>query len=339
MARVILTGTSGLGPFRSFCDAVGDRTYARVLKATGIPRNLVEASDKMIPLPVMSAVLETAAREAGDEFFGLSLGEAMHPADFGPWIRYVLRGATLRDAIRRMNRAICYHQPGASFQLRIENEYATLSYSAPQYGGAGSRHHADHIVMPLLRLIRQYAGADWRPVAMELNYSRPAHARQLEDRLAAPIRFDRSGVGCSFAAALLDTSRQAIADDRQGQTFSALRRVVDRRTVHTMAGAVRQLIAFGPEAEGVSVEAVARLMGISTRLLQLDLRLEGTSFRDIVAKARFEEARRRLLGTDVPLAELAWDLGYSELPHFSRAFSKAAGMPPGAFRALAQAAR
>jgi AraC-like DNA-binding protein len=45
-----------------------------------------------------------------------------------------------------------------------------------------------------------------------------------------------------------------------------------------------------------------------------------------------ERLAKRLLGTDAPLTEVAYRVGFSDLATFSRAFKRWTGVPPGAFR-------
>jgi AraC-like DNA-binding protein len=41
-----------------------------------------------------------------------------------------------------------------------------------------------------------------------------------------------------------------------------------------------------------------------------------------------------LSGSNLPLASIAREVGFSDQSHFSRTFKRATGMTPGAFRAL-----
>jgi AraC-like DNA-binding protein len=47
---------------------------------------------------------------------------------------------------------------------------------------------------------------------------------------------------------------------------------------------------------------------------------------------RFDRARSLLLQTDLPVADIAEQLGFRDVSHFSRAFSKHFGTSPGRYR-------
>ena len=71
---------------------------------------------------------------------------------------------------------------------------------------------------------------------------------------------------------------------------------------------------------------------MSTRTLSRRLRDEGSALPDLTRDARIDQAERLLAGSDLPLAKIARQLGFSELATFSRAFKQATGRSPGEFR-------
>lgn len=52
----------------------------------------------------------------------------------------------------------------------------------------------------------------------------------------------------------------------------------------------------------------------------------------LVAERVLREARRMLTYTNLPVSQIAYELGYTDPAHFSRVFSKGAGLSPRAFR-------
>jgi AraC-like DNA-binding protein len=332
MNSAALTGVAGLGPFRQMCDAIGDGVLRRVLAEEGVPAKLIERPEAKIPLQAMFGLFDRAARMAGEDLFGLRLGERMTPADFGLWARYVVSGPNLAAMIQRAARTVGYHQPGATFALERRGELAVWRYQASYRRASGHIQHTDHVIAPMLQCIRRYAGWRWAPAGIELDYPRPRHRRRLEEALGVPIVFDAPGLGIVFSSALLDLPPIDVPPLKATVTLTDLRRIVAARSPHTTAGAVRQLLIFELEETCCDVESVARLLHRSNRSIQRDLQLEGASFRQILAEARRAEAERLIRGTEASFEEIAWRLGYSEHAHFTYAFRKWAGVSPSAYR-------
>ncbi|WP_422375271.1 AraC family transcriptional regulator ligand-binding domain-containing protein [Roseibium sp.] len=77
-----------------------------------------------------------------------------------------------------------------------------------------------------------------------------------------------------------------------------------------------------------SLPQVAAKLGMSQRAVQRLLEKEGTSFRKLSEEIRRSAAERYLRGTELPMKEIAYLLGFSELSTFSRAVKTWFGVPP-----------
>lgn len=81
-----------------------------------------------------------------------------------------------------------------------------------------------------------------------------------------------------------------------------------------------------------SAEAVARELGMSRRSLQRALGDQGTTYRDLLAEVRRSMAEKYLVNTELPMKEIAYLLGFSEISTFSRAVKNWYGIPPKSVR-------
>lgn len=90
-------------------------------------------------------------------------------------------------------------------------------------------------------------------------------------------------------------------------------------------------------AGGSSMTAVTRHLAVSNRTLQRQLKLEGTSFQEILATTRETLARHYLGNSTMRIAEIAYLLGYDDTNSFYRAFRTWTGTTPDALRTAAVA--
>ncbi|MCW5893136.1 MAG: helix-turn-helix transcriptional regulator [bacterium] len=81
-----------------------------------------------------------------------------------------------------------------------------------------------------------------------------------------------------------------------------------------------------------SVHAIATALGTSVRTLQRRLAEQGCSVESLLATRRRVAALRLLGDTDAKVVDIAFDLGYSDHAHFTRAFRRWTGQSPIAYR-------
>lgn len=83
----------------------------------------------------------------------------------------------------------------------------------------------------------------------------------------------------------------------------------------------------------VSVFELAQETGFSERqITRLFVQFSGTSPAAYITQARIDRAGVLLLKTDDPIKQIASLLGYEDIHHFTRVFSRVMGCPPGQFR-------
>ena len=74
------------------------------------------------------------------------------------------------------------------------------------------------------------------------------------------------------------------------------------------------------------------MAGISTRTLQRHLKQLWLSYSELVEQVRFEKASKLLRESDLKSLYIAFELGYTDPSHFSRAFKRLASMSPREYR-------
>jgi AraC-like DNA-binding protein len=81
-----------------------------------------------------------------------------------------------------------------------------------------------------------------------------------------------------------------------------------------------------------SATDVAEVLSMHRRTLNRCLQREGTTFRAVLDRVRFEAARDQLRDERREIEDVARALGYAEPSAFTRAFRRWAGVPPSRWR-------
>ena len=85
--------------------------------------------------------------------------------------------------------------------------------------------------------------------------------------------------------------------------------------------------------EHLTLSDYARRLAITeARLNDICRRMAGRPSKDVAHERLFQEARRLLRFSGVPVSEIAYQLGFTDPAYFSRFFAKRAGVPPSQFR-------
>ena len=83
----------------------------------------------------------------------------------------------------------------------------------------------------------------------------------------------------------------------------------------------------------LGVADYADLLGISaTHLSRVARRASGLPASRIIQERILHEARRNLIYTNMPAAQIAYALGFSDPAYFNRFFARSTGLPPAEFR-------
>ena len=121
----------------------------------------------------------------------------------------------------------------------------------------------------------------------------------------------------------MDKTRNAGASARVGGARTGIVRELRR--------ALRNRVIGGR----CSADDLAESLSIHRRTLNRCLQREGTTFRAVLDRVRFEAARDLLRDERCDIEEVARALGYAEPSAFTRAFRRWAGVPPSRWRSHA----
>lgn len=82
-------------------------------------------------------------------------------------------------------------------------------------------------------------------------------------------------------------------------------------------------------AEPLTMEGVARELGLSTKTMERILRRErSTTYGALLTAIRMERARAHLLASDRTVTEVAFDVGFNDSSYFTKVFRRTYGMSP-----------
>ena len=306
----------------------------RVFERSNLPIALLEHGDMPIPVTDMFNFAREACWEVGDGMLGALESTDTSFKDTGVWGKYVLSADTLAGAIFRDCAMQPYYSNRTEAQLRVIGDKAHYSYEFKVAGKEGKQ-QADLACMGnALEVLRQYLDPDIPSAVVHVPYFSRSEISRLEQIFNVPCLRTHGVSKVVFDASLLvmpaKPELSGMSDFQSPAWFTDALLVPD-----TVAGAMEAIAGMLLLEDNPRIEDVAKRMGMSTRTAQRVLKGENTSFSTMLEKLKARRAIE-LMERGRPLSDVSSRLGYSNQAHFSRAFSRWAGMPPGRFMTLSR---
>lgn len=275
-------------------------------------------------------LFEQAAHRTGFDTFGLWFGNQFQPRDLGLWGYAAVSAPTLGSAVEQLTDLFAFHQESSTLRfVRNTDGLVRLEYRIDAAAILERRQDAELSLGMFLNLVRECCGPGWSPEEVHFEHPKPAAWREHERAFGAPVFFAQPTNALLFRPDVLDRPMPA-ADVR---LMTLMRRCLkelstpDRAPsspIDAVLSAVRNRLPSGAP----SLDAVAQDLGLSGAALHRTLSEAGVLYRDLVEAVRRDLALAYLRQRFLPLTEIAFLLGYSELSAFSRAVKRWTGQSP-----------
>lgn len=325
MASIPLTRVATLAPFCRILQE-GGFEIVRALERSGIPPELMQSPEDFVPLRRAAQFVDQIACREGIHSLGFIVGSGTSLAELGEFGRFINRSLTLRDVLDRFIRAMPSVDTGARAWIEEVPDRDALRLCFRQNVDVAKSIVDGYTLSTLIGIIRNAAGPDWRPDRVWI-CAHPREAKRIESLAEAKIQTVADHGAVEIPRHLLGLSFRSSPEGTQPEIESW------RQTPQSLVEALTEVIRNGFGARVPDLVEAADLAGMSVRSLQRRLKEEGYLFRELVDRARFDEARRLLADPSIPLADIGRHLGYPDAANFTHAFHRWTGEAPSAYRA------
>lgn len=301
---------------------------------SGISPEMAGATTLKLRLADFCTLFEQASRRTRFDNFGLWFGHQFQPRDLGLWGYAAVSSPTLGSALENLVDLFGYHQEQSSMQLvQAKNGLMRLQYRIEAPDIMHRRQDAELSLGMFLNVMREALGSNWTPEEVHLEHARPADCDEHERAFGAPVYFAQPCNALLFRAELLQQRMPNCDLTLMSLMRNCLQQLGERKDgpaelIDRVRATIRSRLAEGyPSLETVSAE-----LHLSTGAVQRGLAEKGASFKELVERTRREMALAYLGQRHLPISEISFLLGYSELSAFSRAVRRWTGTSPSALR-------
>lgn len=172
-----------------------------------------------------------------------------------------------------------------------------------------------------------------KSISVRLERGRPDDLRLHRQVLGPNVQFDHDHTAICVPLELADKplpgAHPALFD---ALVELAQRRLADRGRLAGITALVSEEIARRVGERELSLESVARAVGVSGRVLQRRLSEQGVTFHELHDDVRRSMAADLLRTTGLPISEISFRLGFSAVGNFTRAARRWFDMTPSEWR-------
>jgi AraC-like DNA-binding protein len=299
----------------------------------GLSREALSQPGARVSIELVERVLHRARELTGERSMGFFFGLQMRVSAHGFLGFAAMTAPTARSAVELIPRFAPTLTDALSVSLLQEGERSVLRLTERVPLGEAW----EVIAIALLVGIWQMANTVTSQPLMgdtDVTFPEPPDYRERFLHLTPrPIRFGAAHNQLTIDNGSLDTpllmadpAAQKLATEQCERELLAL---AQKRSTQD---SVRALIA-GEGGLVLTLAEIAKQLHMSERTLKRRLMEQGTSFAELLDGARKERAMVLLQSADLPLADIAEQVGYTELSNFTRAFRRWTGVTPHKFRA------
>lgn len=328
--------TVSASSLRGFLAYAGSRRIDThdVLACGGLVPADLEGPEARVTQRANNIVVAELARRSGDVHFGLHFAECLDLDAFDVVGHLAAHSATLGEVFAR----VCAFSRILHDAGRVDLErHADAVVLYPGCRGLLHEyplHVAEFSTLGALILARRVTNVPLVPRAVKFKHSAPSRVAEHHRLFGVTPAFDQAETSISFDPAVMDLpiagSQPGLASHLDAYARDVMSRLPDDASIEAQ---VERLVT-AQLARGIpQIEDIAPQLASSSRTLQRRLSERGTTFAEVVERARRQLAERYLEDERLSLAEIGFLVGFSDPSNFHRAFRRWTGVTPRTFRA------
>ena len=304
-----------------------------IFEQCAVPADANEESDRPLSVETVARLFERAAEVTGDSAIGLSMGRDFHYESSSLLIVAMLAAPSVGEGLKLLHKYDRFIDSGISTAFYPRRTPTEFTADLLHEGAEDMVQLNEYLMAFLVKTLRM---ATRQPVPLlEVSFQNNGSVNEasLMEFFKCPLKFSAEHNCIAFHPRFLEqrflTSNNLL--------FRVLQNVMETyfsfsETHGGFLGLVCRQIMMETDISAVNAETVASRLNVSARTLRRRLSDEGVSFQEAKTLARERRAKYLLSNGNVSLTEIAYELGYSELSAFSRAFRSWCGETPQAYR-------
>jgi AraC-like DNA-binding protein len=311
------------------------------LKLFGIDTRELHDFHGQISLRLFVSLFEWLAQESHDPWLGLKISQRSGPDALGAVGYLFLSSGKLETALHSLARYLEAIQNSTRIDIVYLDDLVQVRYCINDETISPRRQDSEFSIGLIWRYIRLLSRNKCRLVQVSFEHDRPQETPMLPHRIfQSPVLFNAE----SNSLVIPKEDFQCWHEGHDPHLLPILEHHISHtlaqlESVSTFTESVTHLITNQLLDQGARADLVARLMNISTATLHRRLRIEGSRFKELVDMRSKDLATRLLSHSNLPIATISRQLGFTDPSTFSRAYRRWFNVTPRDYRKMAREQR
>ena len=318
-----------VGAFAPFLQRLNRAGFLpELLSRTKLPSDLNERPDEFVAAHMLLRFMVESADYLDSPVIGFETITQTHVDQLGKWGPSVAGCFTLRAALQRLCVSYPLEVPFVQMGLVEGETHAWLwrRRSLAPTDPTAEEQGEQFTLGSMIQVVRLVAGSQWSPPVVRIESPGSEWALRTKRLEQSRVEFGGPVLAIAIPHDLLDQCLPQRPSCRRATGEAGV--PVANDLAGSLVQALIPLIAVVP----LTLDLGAEIAETTPRTLHRWLAQEGTDWRSVVDRARFEASGRLLSDSSLTLAEVATTLGYSDHAHFTRAFHRWTGEAPSVYR-------
>ena len=292
-------------------------------------------NEARIPFHKFHLIWTFILNRADDPDFGLHFGEHTHRL----LSRHLLFAMMMNceNAEQAIRKNFQYHNLITDIirpVMKVEKASACLTWEMNNPSLPPERHFSESILTLFVSMLRSLTEDQFRLKAVRFTHPCPENTAEHERIFQAPLEFGCKSNEIILSGSYLDTpillANSKIFEGLEHLVQKALHRVYALNPWSEKVAKI--LFSSLLKEKNIDIGTIAGQFAMTTRNLQLKLKVENTSFRKILDEVRKEIAVSYLKDVNASICEIALLLNFADQSAFHHAFKRWTGKTPGEYR-------
>ena len=307
----------------------------RIANEAGLEMREINREEGWIPFLKHAALVEIAAHETGDNFFGLHIAEQVDPRDLGALGYIGLSSQNLGDALLNLERYLATITEAFRIELSIEDDFAYVKFEPAHSAFLRHRQANEFGNGVFVKAYQFFTKSEIAPARVQFVHPFNGDTQEHTKVLGCPVTFGHNRnqviLNRRDLATPIETADRKLLRILTTHCEEILKKHALNKPEHIVK-LERHIVDLLPKGQA-KAKIVATELGMSERTLVRNLAEKGTSFSEILSQLRHELALKYLREPELNLTQVAFLLGYANQSAFSAAFRRTTGQAPREMRA------